>query len=281
MGGLCFVKSWLLGLLVLSVCLAPVRASDDVDSDAAGFTKSRLGIIAAEISNDRLDALGLSWGVLVEHVISNSAAQRADLRAGDILLSLDGEATYSPGRLEWLIRKHGVRTSLRAEIYRRGNSLKKEIELSDGATKPDLERGAFAILQGLFRSIPELSVEAGSSLGLAVYPMTAGLRQQLGAAPHIGLLVVDVIHEGPADKAGIRPGDVLSRIEETTLASLSDVHRALSGVEPGDRVEVVVIRSGRERGFSVTTAEKLDRAKQRTTSPLLLVPWGWWYQGVF
>jgi len=275
MGGRCFVKSWLLGLWVWSVCVAPVPASDGVD-----FTRSRLGIIAAEISDDRLDALGLSWGVLVEHVILNSAAQHADLRAGDVLLSLDGEATFSPGRLEWLMRKHDARTNLRAEIYRKGNALRKEIALAGGVKEFDLERGALAILESLFRSIPELSLEARSSLGVAVYPMTAGLRQQLGVAPDIGLLVVDVRHEGPAEKAGVRPGDVLTRIGETALASLSDAHRALNAVEPGDRVEIVTIRSGEERKLTVTSTKKLGGEKQWTISPPLLVPWGW-YPGVF
>jgi len=60
----------------------------------------------------------------------------------------------------------------------------------------------------------------------------------------------------PAEKAGVRSGDVLVRFGSVTIATLNDLTFALRGHRAGDRVDVVVLRDGQERRFEAVLEER-------------------------
>jgi len=70
-----------------------------------------------------------------------------------------------------------------------------------------------------------------------------------------GLLVVEVVDGSPADRAGLRPGDVLLTVGGEAVSNLSDLRQALDRHRPGDAVEVEVFRDGRPLTFDVLLGE--------------------------
>lgn len=70
--------------------------------------------------------------------------------------------------------------------------------------------------------------------------------------PPRGAVVVDVNPAGPAAAAGLRPGDVVTRFAGGEVGGLRDLARAVAGAQPGDEVELSVLREGREVRLRVT-----------------------------
>ena len=102
-------------------------------------------------------------------------------------------------------------------------------------------------------ALPRLLAIAGgqpapSSIGVAWQPIDDRLRSAFGDA---GVVVVSVVDGGPADRAGIRTGDVLLSIGSTAL-SAADAARALSALPPGSAVDVQLRRGERTQTISVT-----------------------------
>jgi S1-C subfamily serine protease len=97
---------------------------------------------------------------------------------------------------------------------------------------------------------------AHAYIGIAYAPLTPGLAAQLGVKAGQGAIVTAVVGGSPADKAGIKPGDVITMIDGTTLQSESDLARAISQHRPGDMVKVTVLRGSAEVVLDVTLGER-------------------------
>ncbi len=85
---------------------------------------------------------------------------------------------------------------------------------------------------------------------------------QLGLKSTRGALLADVIKEGPADKAGLRPGDVVVAVNGKPIADNNQLTRDVGVVPPGKLVKIEVVREGKEKSFDVTLAPRPDETDQ-------------------
>jgi membrane-associated protease RseP (regulator of RpoE activity) len=93
-----------------------------------------------------------------------------------------------------------------------------------------------------------LSVE----LGVRVSETTEQLRKSLGVEADHGVLVMEVQPQGPAERAGLRAGDVLTQVAGERVASASDVLDALENRHAGDTIPAEYVRGGAPATVSVT-----------------------------
>ncbi len=70
-----------------------------------------------------------------------------------------------------------------------------------------------------------------------------------------GVLVEHPIGNGPADRGGLQPGDLITHIEETTVANVDDLRYTVAGYPPGSAIAVTAIRAGQAQTFSITLDE--------------------------
>ena len=110
----------------------------------------------------------------------------------------------------------------------------------------------------------------GDSRGYGAYLGTVPDNKAMGAASG-GVLLSDVRKGGPADLAGIRGGDTIVKIAGTTIANLYDMTYALQDSKPGETVDVIVLREGKEVTLRATLGERSARAggapAQRPSAP--------------
>ena len=71
-----------------------------------------------------------------------------------------------------------------------------------------------------------------------------------------GALVADVTPDSPADTAGIKTGDVVVKVDTTSITTAQDLTSVVGDHQPGDKVVVVVNRGGSEHTFQVTLATR-------------------------
>jgi S1-C subfamily serine protease len=94
-------------------------------------------------------------------------------------------------------------------------------------------------------------------LGVAVISVNEAIRGALGLQQPTGVVIRDVVPNGPAAAAGLRPGDVIIRVGETPIEDRADLEYALSTqYKPGDTVPVTVIRDGREQTVQVRLGDR-------------------------
>jgi hypothetical protein len=86
-----------------------------------------------------------------------------------------------------------------------------------------------------------------------LWGLTVGERRADAPAP--GVPILAVLPDSPAARAGLRPGDLLTTLDGRWTTSLADTYAAAAATPAGQAVEVIVLRDGHERTFTVTPAE--------------------------
>jgi hypothetical protein len=92
---------------------------------------------------------------------------------------------------------------------------------------------------------------APPSIGLTVRDIDTDDVRLLGLDDETGALVDEVVPGGPADQAKIQPTDVILQIDRTPVTNAAEFERRLSGHKPGDTVDLLVTRHGRNKTVSV------------------------------
>jgi len=104
-------------------------------------------------------------------------------------------------------------------------------------------------------------------LGVYIQPLTPDVAEKLGATGNRGALVSDVTKDGPAAKAGIRSGDVIVAFNGKDVKDERDLPAMVAVTKPGTKVDVKVIRDGKEQTIPVTIAEMAPEGAAQAGTP--------------
>ncbi|MGD9597100.1 MAG: DegQ family serine endoprotease [Steroidobacteraceae bacterium] len=117
----------------------------------------------------------------------------------------------------------------------------------------------FAIPANMAKNVMEQLVKYGTVkrglLGVSVYTVTPDIAQSLGLKDAVGALVSEVVQGSPADRAGLRAGDVITTINNQNIRSNTDLQNSIGLLRVGDRVDVGYLREGKARRATATIAE--------------------------
>ena len=111
-------------------------------------------------------------------------------------------------------------------------------------------------------------------IGINYNEVTAALSEELNLEVNKGVYVANVISEGAADDAGIIKGDVIINVNGKSIASGADLTEALGQRRPGEKLSVVVNRSGKNKAFEVVLKNKLGTTEMLTKEEELLRNFG-------
>lgn len=187
---------------------------------------ARLGVTLQDLSAPLAASFGLAApdGALVSSVAPGSAAAKAGLKAGDVITAVDGEPVRVAGDVSSRVGLARPGDKLRLDLWRDKQRVAETVALG----RADAERQEAA-------AAPE-----GGSLGLALRPLE---RQELrGSGLDHGLLIERVT--GPAQLAGVQPGDVLLALNGKPVQSVAQVRDALKD-RPAS-VALLVARDGQQ-----------------------------------
>ena len=105
-------------------------------------------------------------------------------------------------------------------------------------------------------------------LGVGIQPLTPELGEKFGVQDGRGILVNEVFEGDPAEKAGIKPGDIIIRVGEEPLETPNQLSRVVAGFLPGDDIQVNVIRDGQPMTFSVQLGVKTEKPIMTSLPPM-------------
>jgi S1-C subfamily serine protease len=253
-----------------------------------------LGLIGIDITPDIAKALGLSLdeakGFLVIGVNEGSPADKAGLRGGDRVTNVNGREIRLGGDIVLKIDNQDVRkiedilTYLEGQKHA-GDNVQLTI-LRDGNTQtvnvtltPRPENNQPQQLQSQ-------SEQQRPSLGISGTNLTPAIAEAMNMTQPTGFLVVDIIADGPADKAGIRGGyvisningteielggDVILKIDNKTVNTINDVISYLDTKKVNDTVQLTILRDGNVENIPVQLGPS-SITEGSTESPLEIQP---------
>ncbi|MCL7944297.1 DegQ family serine endoprotease [Marinobacter sp. ATCH36] len=203
--------------------------------DKGSVSRGWLGVLIQEVNRDLAESFGLKRprGALVAEVMSGSPAEKAGLRAGDIVLEYEGEDVTLSSDLPPMVGRTPIGETASLKVMREGKQISLDVEIGKLPEEGD-ERA----------SAPSTNNNGPSSapLGMTVEPLPDDLRNSLGIPG--GVLVSDLA-QGPALNAGIRPRDVITELNRRPISSVDDFREAVASLPEGSAVSVRVVREGR------------------------------------
>ena len=179
-----------------------------------------LGVSFQEVTPELAAHFGgsLDGGALINAVVPGGPADKAGVQAGDVIIAIDDTKIEEGHDLLRTVLRHGVGERLSLEV-RRGEETKK-LKLITGE-RPS-EDGPQAQNRG---------VQDSGTLGLALEEMTPKLRARFGYQGEGKVFVRGVEPGSEADRAGLRPGDIILQADRTPVRSIADVRAALKDGE--------------------------------------------------
>jgi serine protease Do len=167
-------------------------------------------------------------GALIAKIEPDSAAERAGLKVGDVILDFNGQPIVDAGQLSARVgtATPGDKATLR--LWRDGKTLTLTATIGTAAPAAVADAAAGESAQG--------------RLGLAVRPLNPQERREAGVSA--GLLVEDV--RGHAADAGIQPGDVVLSVDGRPVQSVEQLREM---IRAGDKQVALLIQRGETRLF--------------------------------
>lgn len=128
----------------------------------------------------------------------------------------------------------------------------------------------FAVPINLAASIMRSLVETGSVvrgyLGVTTSPITPDDAVSLGLPKNFrGLVIDDVVKDGPADKAGLKIGDVVSSMNDKVLTTFEEWRFTIAQMAPGTKVRLKILRKGKEQTVEATLGRLDERPNEILT----------------
>jgi serine protease Do len=205
-------------------------------------SRGQLGVMVQQITDDMVKALKLANanGAAVTQVTKGSAAEKAGIHPGDVILAYNGQSINSSADLPPLVGQTPPGTKANVEILRDG---KKENVTVTVAEMPRDKNTAMSP-----GASEQPAAQGGSSaLGLSVQDLDSDARQELGLKAGEGVGISNVTGSAAA-RAGLQPGDVVLMVNQKKVGSVDAFRDATKDAKPGDTV-LLLVRHGDQTGF--------------------------------
>jgi serine protease Do len=162
---------------------------------------------------------------------TNAPAAKAGLQSGDVIVEFDGKPVASPSQLTGLVADEPVGKTVQVKYFRDGRLQTTSLKLSERPSKDQLAQNG----QGS-------EGDSTGKLGVQVSNVTPDIAGQLKISS--GAVVQSVDPGSPADNAGIQPGDVIHKINNTRVSTTADLTRAIRSVSNDQQLVLQVERQG-------------------------------------
>lgn len=222
-------------LLVVFLVALFVAGSSFFLSAEKGTEMGYLGVRVTPLSQDEKEDLGVAFGVMVTDVVKDQAADKAGILEDDVILYFNGEKIRRTQDLVDAVRDTKPGQKVTVQFFRKGK--KTETKVTVGKYESPLSK--------LFtrKSGNRMLFFSGSGyLGVQLHQMDKDLAKYFGVAEKEGALILHVVEESPAEKAGLKAGDVIVAIGKQEVTAPEDVRELLSDKEKGDKVDISVVR---------------------------------------
>ncbi len=221
-----------------------MQVADQLKADGK-VTRGWLGVVIQEVNKDLAESFGLDKpaGALVAQVLEDGPADKGGLQVGDVILSLNGKPIIMSADLPHLVG--GLKPGEKAELDVVRDGSRKKLDVTIGTLPEEgQELASSDSAQGGERS--------NNRLGVMVVELTA--EQKKGLDLKGGVVIKEVLN-GPAAMIGLRPGDVITHLNNQAIDSTSTFTQVAQELPKNRSVSMRVLRQGRASFITFKLAE--------------------------
>jgi len=197
-------------------------------------------------------AIGNPFGVgqtVTQGIVS--AKGRSQLGISTFENFIQTDAAINPGNSGGaLINAHGALVGINTAIFSRSGG-------SQGI--------GFAIPVSLVKSIMQQIIEHGEAirgwLGIEIQTLTPALAESFGLQGTKGIIIAGILRNGPADRAGLQAGDIVTRIDDTPVLDAKNALNQIAQIMPDKTIPVRGLRNGKEFTINVTISRRPNMRK--------------------
>lgn len=193
-----------------------------------------LGVVIQEVDKDLAESFGLDRpaGALVAQTLDDGPAAKSGIKVGDVILSVNGQKIEESADLPHLIGNLKAGAKADMEIIREGKRQNLSVTVGD---MPKDDQAASGGERG--------SDRASNRLGIAVANLTAEQKKTLDIQG--GVVINKLSGDGPAAAIGLRPGDVITHLNNQPIESAAAFEKITSALPAGRSISMRVVREGR------------------------------------
>ena len=214
-----------------------------VKIEATGLPAVRIGDVTRLKVGEWVMAIGSPFG-LANSVTAGIVSAKAR-ETGDYLPFIQTDVAINPGNSGGpLINLRGEVVGINSQIYSRSGGymgIAFAIPIDEAMRVADQLRSTGRVVRG--------------RIGVTIAPVTKEVAESIGLGRAVGAMVRGAEAGGPAEKAGIEAGDIITKVDGKAIESSADLPRIVGSLKPGSRTTVQVFRRGNYRDVTVTVAE--------------------------
>jgi len=203
----------------------------------------RIGDVSKLKVGEWVIAIGSPFGL--ESTVTAGIVSAKSRDTGDLLPLIQTDVAINPGNSGGpLINMRGEVVGINSQIYSRSGGymgISFAIPIDKATRVSDQLRASGRVIRG--------------RIGVVIDPVTREVAEAIGLGKPVGALVRSVEAGGPAEKAGVEPGDIITRVDARSVESSVELPRIVGNIKPGTKATVQVFRRGSTREFAVTVAE--------------------------
>jgi serine protease Do len=223
----------------------PINLARDIImalKDEGEVTRGWLGVAIQDLNGDMAEYYGVEdkKGVFVADVFEGDPAERAGIKAKDIILEVNGEKIKSSRQLTSMIAGIPVGESVRIKILRDGKEKTVKVEIAKRSEEKLAARGR-----------PR---EEAAEFGIRVSDLTPEFMQRFGMDESSGVIVIHIENGSKGDDAGVRVGDIIKEINRQQVKNTGDYEAILNQLPSGESVNLFIRR--KNAGFLVAKLTK-------------------------
>lgn len=214
-----------------------------VKIEAADLPAVRIGDVGRLKVGEWVMAIGSPFGLA--NSVTAGIVSAKGRETGDYLPFIQTDVAINPGNSGGpLINLRGEVVGINSQIYSRSGGymgIAFAIPIDEAMRVADQLRSTGRVVRG--------------RIGVTIAPVTKEVAESIGLGRPMGAMVRGAEAGGPAEKAGIEAGDIITKVDGKAIESSADLPRIIGGIRPGSRTTVQVFRRGGYRDMSVTVAE--------------------------
>jgi len=203
-----------------------------------------LGVSIQELDRATREAFGLpaeTKGVLIGDVFKGQPADKAGIKRGDVVQSIDGKPTENANSLRNRVASIYPGKTVPVELLRNGKRVTVNVKL----ISRDESEAVAAQSGGQQGAGQGASKEDGKFMGMTVDAITPELRDKFGLPRGVqGVVITQLEPRSQAAQEGIRAGDIIMEVNRKAVASVKDFTQQVVGLKTGDSVLLLVHRGG-------------------------------------
>ncbi len=258
----------------------PEIAGDDVNVFMGDDGSSWLGVETHEVTSDKAKELKLSAerGVVLGKVVADSPAAKAGLKENDVVTEINGQRVEGAAQFRRMIHEIPAGRSIQLTVWRDGRSQTISATLGKSEERRHAMKmmtpttpGAFAFRMPEIPEIPSMEWNGNMlfgggqpRLGIDAEDISGQLGTFFGAPDGEGILVRDVNSGSPAEKAGVKAGDVITSLNGERIRTVGELREKLSAKrdEKDRTVKLGVLRNKGEISLNVELPAPAARTKR-------------------